>query len=119
LSNLTSKETADKIVELALSKKAEDVALLNLRPLTTITDFFVICEGGSDLQIKAIADTILDGMKKDKVRVWHREGYGLKSWVLLDYVDVVVHIFNHETRHFYDLERLWGDAEVTRFKDQA
>jgi len=119
LSELTSRDRAEQIAELALSKKAEDVVLLDLRPLTGMTDFFVICQGGSELQIRAIADTILDGMKKEKVRVWHREGYAQKKWVLLDYVDVVVHIFNKETRAFYNLERLWGDAEMTRFKDGA
>jgi ribosome-associated protein len=117
LSKFTSRETAEKIVALALSKKAEDVVLLDLRPLTGMTDFFVICEGGSDLQISAIADAVLDGMKKEKVRVWHREGYTNRSWVLLDYVDVVVHIFSREVRRFYNLERLWGDAETVRFDE--
>lgn len=117
MSELTSEQTADKIADLALARRAEHVVRLDLRPLTSMTDFFVICEGGSELQIRAIADAVLEGMNKENVRVWHREGYGKKSWILLDYVDVVAHIFNRETRAFYNLERLWGDAETIRYDE--
>ena len=88
-----------------------------MRKLTTITDFFVICTAYSDTQVKAIADAVMDGAKKMGEYVWHKEGMGLKSWVLLDYVDVVVHIFLKDIRKFYGLEKLWGDAEITEVKD--
>jgi ribosome-associated protein len=114
---LTSKELASKLAHLALTKKAEDIKILDLRKLTTITDFFVICTGGSDTQVKAIADAVMDGSKKLGERPWHREGMVNKSWVLLDYVEVVVHIFLNETRNFYGLEKLWGDAPVRALKD--
>jgi len=114
---LDSKKLAFKLAELALTKKAEDVKVLDLRDLTTITDFFVICTAHSDPQVKAIADAVMDGSKKIGERVWHKEGMTQKTWVLLDFVDVVVHIFLRETRSFYSLEKLWGDAEITEVKD--
>jgi ribosome-associated protein len=101
---------ARSIAEYSLTKKAKDVLLLDLRPLCSMTDFFVICHGDSKIQVKAIADAIVDGMKDHGIRVWHREGYEYLHWVLLDYVDVVVHIFHKNEREFYALERLWGDA---------
>lgn len=114
---MNSKDLALELAELALSKKAEDIKVLDLRNLTTITDFFVICTGSSDTHVKAIADSIMDGSKKFGERPWHKEGTAHKSWVLLDYVEVVVHVFLNETRRFYGLEKLWGDAEVTEVKD--
>ena len=114
---MDSKKLAFKLAELALTKKAEDVKVLDLRDLTTITDFFVICTAHSDPQVKAIADAVMDGSKKIGERVWHKEGMTQKTWVLLDFVDVVVHIFLRETRSFYSLEKLWGDAEITEVKD--
>jgi len=103
---------AKELALLTLEKKASDVKILDLRKLTTITDFFVICTSGSDIQSKAIADAVIEGAKKIGQRPWHKEGMSQRSWVLLDYVDVVVHIFLNETRQFYGLEKLWGDAEV-------
>lgn len=105
------------LAELTLSKKAEDVKILDLRKLTTISDFFVICTAYSDTQVKAIADTVIEGAKKMDERVWHKEGMEQKSWVLLDFVDVVVHIFLKDTRKFYSLEKLWADAAVTEVSD--
>lgn len=117
LYNLDSKKLALKLANLALTKKAEDIKVLDLRKLTTIADFFVVCTAHSDPQVKAIADAVLDGSKKLGERVWHKEGMTQKSWVLLDFVDVVVHIFLRDTRTFYGLEKLWGDAEITAVKD--
>ncbi|MGA2669184.1 MAG: ribosome silencing factor [Ignavibacteria bacterium] len=114
---MTSKELASKLAHLALNKKAEDIKILDLRKLTGITDFFVICTGGSDVQVKAIADAIIDGSKKLGERPWHKEGFSSRSWVLLDYVEVVVHVFLNETRKFYGLEKLWGDAPLKELKD--
>ena len=112
------KVTAKKIVKFALSRKAENVMLLDLRKVTTMTDFFVICTGISDVQVKAIADAVVDGCKKADIPVYHVEGGESLNWVLIDLVDVVVHVFQPETRNYYQLERLWGDAEVERFEDE-
>jgi len=110
-----TKTVAKKLVEFALSKKAEDVLLLDLRKITTMTDFFIICTGRSDVQVKAIADAVIEGAKKGKMGVYHVEGLEALSWVLVDLVDVVVHVFQPETRNYYQLERLWRDAETEEF----
>lgn len=102
-----------------LTKKAVDVCTLDLRGLTSMTDFFVICHGDSDAQVKAIADAVIEGMRKEGGAVWHCEGYEHLNWVLLDYVDVVVHVFRKEARAFYNLERLWGDAPSESVQDAA
>jgi ribosome-associated protein len=114
---LNSKDLALKLADLALSKKAESIKVLDLRKLTSITDFFIICTGSSDTHVKAIADAVIGGSRDLGEKPWHKEGISHKSWVLLDYVEVVVHIFLNETRNFYGLEKLWGDAEITEIKD--
>lgn len=114
----SSKRFVNKVAKLALSKKAENIISLDLRKLTTTCDFFVICEGGSDVQVKAIARAILDGMEEVEEKVWHVEGFEAGRWVLLDYVDVVVHVFDTETRDYYQLERLWGDAKIEEYGDE-
>jgi len=103
---------------MGLKKKTEDVVLLNLKDITTITDYFVICSAESSVQVKAITDHIVDKLKEQKISVWHTEGYQSLKWVLLDLVDVVVHIFQPETREFFSLEKLWGDAEITKVEEQ-
>ncbi|NVM00894.1 MAG: ribosome silencing factor [Candidatus Helarchaeota archaeon] len=113
-----SNTLAKKIANLSLSKKAEDVIILDVRELTTITDFFVICSGNSDKQVKAIVDVIIEELEKFGVKPWHKEGYQYLNWVLLDYIDVVVHIFQKDTREYYSLERLWGDAEIISVSDE-
>ncbi|HRJ85688.1 MAG TPA: ribosome silencing factor [Ignavibacteria bacterium] len=115
---MDSKTLAFKLAELALTKKADDIKILDLRKITTIADFFVICTAHSEPQVKAVADAILEGAKKDGETVWHKEGTNMKSWVLLDFVDVVVHVFLKDTRAFYSLEKLWGDAEITEVTDE-
>lgn len=114
---MNSKDLASKLADLALSKKAENIKILDLRKLTTITDFFVICTGSSDTHVKAVADAVIDGSKDLGEKPWHKEGIAHKSWVLLDYVEVVVHIFLKETRQFYGLDKLWGDAVIAEIKD--
>ncbi len=101
---------ANRISQLIFNKKGYDVKILDLKELTSITDYFVICTGDSDTQIKAIADEIDKKLRDENIKVWHIEGYESLNWVLLDYVDVVVHIFKKEIREFYNLEKLWGDA---------
>ena len=115
--NGDSYHLARKIVEYSLTKKAQDVCLMDLRGLSNMTDHFVICHGESDVQVKAIADAIIEGLEKEGIKVWHTEGYEYLNWVLLDYVDVVVHVFRKEARKFYNLERLWGDAKMETFSE--
>ena len=115
---MDSKQLAARIAKLTLSKKASDIKILDLRKLTSITDFFVICSADSDTHVKAIADAISSGMEKLGHAVWHNEGYSHLNWVLLDYVDVVAHIFRKEIRTFYNLERLWGDAHFEYVEDK-
>lgn len=99
-----------KAAELALERKAHDVLILDLRGISSATDYFVIGGGTSDVQVKAIAEYLVEELKKDDVRPQHIEGLPGGRWVLLDYVDFVVHVFHPQARNFYQLERLWGDA---------
>jgi ribosome-associated protein len=107
---------ARRIAALTLTKKAQDVVIMDLRPLTNMTDFFVVCSADSDTQAKAIADGVDEGLEKQGTRPWHRE-MGSTQWILLDYVDVVLHVFHTRTRSFYSLEKLWGDADIRRVSD--
>ncbi len=103
-------EEVRRAAELALERKAHDVLVLDLRGISSATDYFLIAEGTSDVQVKAIAEHVVDELKKNKVRPEHVEGLTGGRWVLLDYVDFVVHVFHPQARSFYQLERLWGDA---------
>lgn len=94
----------------AAEKKASDSTLLDLREMSTITDYFLICSGGSDRQVQTIADAIDEELSKRDVHPVGREGYDEGRWILLDYDDFIVHVFQPEVRKFYDLERLWGAA---------
>jgi ribosome-associated protein len=97
-------------VTAAADRKAEDVVVLDLRGADGFTDYFVICTGQNPRQIKAIADAVEEALRRDHVKPAHIEGYGHAEWVLLDYFDFIVHVFGKETRAFYGLERLWGNA---------
>lgn len=114
---MSSKQLADKITEQIFSKKGFDVILLDLRKLTAIADYFVICSADSDTQVKAIADEIDSKLAEEGIKSWHIEGYRALSWILIDYVDVVVHIFKKDSREFYKLEKLWGDAPSVKVED--
>ncbi len=94
----------------ALAKKAESLLVLDLQGISGIADYFVICCGNSTTQVRAVADAVEANLKAEGLRVYHREGLPESGWMLLDYGDVVVHVFLPETRQFYALERLWGDA---------
>ena len=104
---------AHRAAMLCVDRKSHDVLLLNLKPLTDMTDYFVIASGTSDTHVRSIAEHVVAELKKEGVTVYHIEGLPQGRWVLLDYVDFVVHIFHPSLRSFYQLERLWGDAEVT------
>ncbi len=116
-SSLTSRTFAKKTAEFALSKKASDVVLMDLRKLNAPADFFVLCSADSDTHAKAIAQAVRDGTDSIGVALWRSEGFRALSWVLLDYFDVVVHVFKKDVRKFYNLERLWGDAKITPVED--
>lgn len=114
---MNSKIFAEKIADLVFNKKGYDVRLIDLRSLSTFADFFVICSADSDTQVKAIADEIDKSLRDEGIKCWHKEGYMALSWVLLDYVDVVVHVFKKEAREFYNIEKLWGDAPTIEIID--
>ena len=99
-----------RAAELLFDRKATDVTLLDLRGLSTATDFFLIATGRSDTQVSAIAEHLLEEMRNEGVRAGSVEGLRGGRWVLLDYFDFVVHVFHPAARDFYQLERLWGDA---------
>jgi ribosome-associated protein len=99
-----------RAAELAVELKAHDVVVLDLRGISSATDYFVIAGGRSDVQVKAIADHVVNELKKDSIRPEHVEGMRGGRWVLVDYVDFVLHVFHPEARQFYQLENLWGDA---------
>ncbi len=114
------RQLAELAVEGILSKKGEQIVLMDMRAVSGIADLFVLCTGTSDMQIKAIMDAVRDSIREGTdERPWHVEGSTGLQWVLLDYVDMVVHVFNPEKRAFYDLERLWGDAPMERVADDA
>ena len=96
---------------MAHEKKASDVVTLDLRKAQAFTDFFFICTGHNGRQVKAIADAIEAALAEDGIKPAHVEGYAQADWILLDYFTFVVHVFSPELRRFYDLERLWGNAE--------
>ena len=96
--------------ETALAKKARDIVALDLRELEGVADYFLICSGASEVQVKAIADAIDEKLRERGSRPWHVEGFEGRRWVLLDFVEVVVHVFHERTREYYMLDRLWGDA---------
>lgn len=97
-------------VAAAEDRKAVDLRVLHLEKVSDFTDFFLICSGTSERQVQAIADAVQERMREGQVRPLHVEGFNRGQWVLLDYGDFVVHIFQEEPRRFYSLERLWGDA---------
>ncbi|PKQ66185.1 ribosome silencing factor [Raineya orbicola] len=111
------KNLCDLIIKGMQEKKAQDIVLLDMRKVpTAIVDYFIICTGTSDTQIDAIADSIEEEVYKNlKELPWHKEGKQNKEWILLDYVDVVAHVFKKSKREFYALEELWGDAQLQRF----
>jgi ribosome-associated protein len=101
----------DLAIRAAEDKKADNIVVLDLRKASGFTDYFVICSGGNPRQIRAIADGVMEALAADGARPAHIEGHDRSEWILLDYFDFIVHVFAAETRVFYGLERLWGNAE--------
>ena len=97
----------------ALDKKAADVALLDLRKLSSFTDYFLLASAGNQKQLVAIADAVQEALRREGLRPNHVEGYPRQEWILMDYGPFVVHLFTQRSRAFYDLERLWGGATRT------
>ena len=110
---LTASELATRSAALMLHKKAKEIVIMDLRGLTTMTDFFVLGSGESDVQVKAIVDHLDQSLRAENTRAYHIEGAQQLSWVLMDYIDVIAHVFLAETREFYGLERLWADAKLS------
>ena len=101
----------DRAIAAAEDKKAVDLVVLDLRKAAGFTDFFLICSGTNVRQVRAIADAVMDKLADEGAKPAHVEGYDRSEWILLDYFDFIVHVFGPETRLFYGLERLWGNAE--------
>lgn len=106
-----STEMANKAVELLKSKKAKDIKLLDIHEISTISDYFVIATGHSSTQVQAMSDELEDKMKLAGYEMHHKEGFRNGRWILLDFGNIVVHLFHDEERQFYNLERLWVDAK--------
>jgi ribosome-associated protein len=112
-----SREVAIAAARAAAGKQGEDITVLDVRTVIVITDFFVIVSGGSSRQVRTITESIESALKELGVKPVRREGETEGQWVLLDYVDVVVHVFGEEERRYYDLERLWKDAGTLTWED--
>lgn len=108
---LESRDMALLAATVARDRKADDVAVLDMRDVTLVADYFVICGARTGVQVRAVCDHVVDALKERGVRVHHVEGYEGSTWILLDYGPVVVHVFRDEERRFYALERLWADAK--------
>ncbi len=106
----SSRELAIEAARIAHDMNAEDILVLDLKGVSPVTDYFVICSGTSDRQIRSVSDEIAQYGKKIGQKAWHIEGGDSAQWIVMDFVDVVVHLFDHEHRQFYDLELIWGEA---------
>ena len=109
-------EAVARAAELALERKAADVVALDLASISGATDYFLLASGRSDVQVRAIAENIVEELKREAIRAEHIEGLQGGRWVLIDYIDFVVHVFHEEARLFYQLEVLWGDAPRLEFE---
>lgn len=116
---METKAIATKIAAAANDKKAKDILLLNMEGLSPVTDYYVICSAGNSNLVKTIADNIEDKLGEDDVFPKHKEGYADGRWILLDYGDIVAHVFLEEERDFYNLEQLWADAPSEAFVENS
>jgi len=116
---LSAEEKTALTIRAAADKKALDMIVLDMREASSITDFFLICSGGSNRQVQAIADAIDEQLRERGVASLGVEGYEEARWILMDYGDVIVHVFSQDTREFYDLERLWANAPKVDLTDES
>ena len=116
-----TKQLVDTIVSAMADKKGLDIAFIDFTNASnTVARYFVICHGSSNVHVDTLADGVIDGVRKDLgTKPWNKEGYENAEWILLDYADVVVHIFYEPTRRFYALEKLWGDATIEELSDEV
>lgn len=115
----TSAGTVEYIVQYIREKKGYDIVVLDLRKLTAAADFFIVATGNSNTHVQAIADEVRDKLRKEhRIHLWHVEGEEGQRWILLDYVDVVVHVFDRKTREYYDIEGLYLDAGIRRIENE-
>jgi ribosome-associated protein len=114
---VSSHQLATRIGRLILEKKGTDVIIMDLKKLTSMADYFIVATADSNVQAKAMVQHLEEKLADDSIQPWHMEGLASLTWVLLDFVDVVVHIFQPYSRDFYGLERLWGDADIQELKD--
>ena len=114
---MTEKEMSQTICAAASDKKARDIVTMDMKNLMSSTDYFMVCSAPTATQVRAIADNIEEKMDEAGIHFNHKEGYREGEWVLLDYGDVVAHIFRQEAREYYALERLWGEAPLTPYED--
>jgi ribosome-associated protein len=110
--DLESEKLAKSIVDLVVAKLGEDVLLLDIRPVSMIADYFIVCSGATERQVEAIREHILSELKGMEIRPLHLEGTGASGWVLMDYGSVIIHIFLPVTRQYYNLEQLWRNART-------
>ena len=115
LDNNSSHPLFEEIINLAFEKKAKNIISLDLRGYSSLTDYFIICHGSSEPQIKAIVDNIRKGTS---FKPRHLEGYENKKWVLLDYFDIIVHVFDKKEREYYSVENIWADVPKQEFNDE-
>lgn len=116
---MTARELAVTCAKLALDKKAENVLILDLEQKSSVADYFVVCSGMSDRQVAAIGEYVADTLRKEGTRPTNEEGYAEGKWVLIDFGDVILHVFQDHYRDFYSLERLWSEAPRIRVTDST
>jgi len=105
-------QLARTAVDAASDKKASDILLLDIREITTIADYFVVCTGNNPRQLQAISDAVRDALRKQNARLFNQEGVAETGWLLLDFGDIIVHIFSPKEREYYHIERLWNEAKT-------
>lgn len=117
---LSTEDLKTVIIEALLEKKAKDIVILDVHELTTLTDLFIVCHGTSETQIRALAGNVVDEVKKNLgEQVWQKEGMESRKWIILDYVNIVVHIFSKEKRDYYGIEKMWNDAVITEIEEST
>ena len=114
---MTNNTIIKKIINCIKDKKGHNIVMLDVKKLSSLTDYFIICTSDSEPQTKAIASYIRKELSKKKIKPYQIEGLDYLEWVLIDYFDIVIHIFKKETREFYNIEKLWGDAKTIKIKN--
>ena len=112
------KKTIKKIIDLIKDKKGYDITIINVSKLSSLADCFILCTADSNPQIKSIIKNIKDNLSKENIKPLHIEGTENLNWVLLDYIDIVINVFNPKMREYYNIERLWSDGTITLIKNK-